>query len=92
MEEGIDNPSYWGKLDMAMDYAKSWESDVDQGIIIAIEFYKEDFKANMLVAACLYDNSEIEAMPDEDDLQLSLNAFEGIVAHEIMSAGVIVRQ
>jgi hypothetical protein len=78
-KEGISAPSYWtNSYEQALDYAKSWGDPV----VLQCDTDDYDFRANMLVAQALFDDDEIDQMPDEYDLENSLEYFEGIVCHD----------
>ena len=44
-----------------------------------IDSRRHELKANMQIARCLLENGDIDALPDEDDLQHSLDFLEGVV-------------
>jgi hypothetical protein len=79
LKEGVSSPSYWASnYEQAKEYADSFGS----GVVLVCNINDYDFKANMLVAQCLLENDEIEVLPDENDLEHSLEYLEGIVCHD----------
>lgn len=80
-ESGIDYPSYWtNNWELANEYANSHGDG--KGVVLSVDTDDYDFKANILVAQCLYDDCEIDEMPDPNDLENSLENLEGIVCHD----------
>lgn len=79
LEEGVTSPSYWtSDYENALEYAKSWGDP----LVISCDTDSYDFRANMLVAELLLEQEEIDQLPDEYDLENSLEYFEGIVCHD----------
>jgi hypothetical protein len=77
--EGVDAPSYWTTdYHLALEYASSH----GKGVVLAVELEALEFKANMAVAHCLFDNDDIEELPAEDNLEYSLEYLGGIVCHD----------
>lgn len=74
--EGVSSPSYWGTEIMAREYANSFG---DEGVVLVAEIDESDLEINQLVADQLYEEGEIDEMPDECDLQHSLEYLEGLV-------------
>jgi len=77
--EGVDAPSYWTTdFQLAQEHASSH----GKGVVLAVELEAFEFKANMAVAQCLFDNDDIEELPAEDNLEYSLEYLGGIVCHD----------
>lgn len=76
--DGITAPSYWGTEDMARQYAESFGAN---GIVLVADIDESDLQANMLVANCLVENGDLEDLPDENDLEYSLENLEGVVCN-----------
>lgn len=77
-DDGLDAPSYWGTRDQALEYAASYG---ENGILLVADIDEDDLKASIYVAQALYDDSQIEVMPDEDDLAYSLEYLGGVTCH-----------
>lgn len=74
--DGITAPSYWGTEAMAKQYAASFGVD---GVVLEADIDDSDLQANLLVANALYENGDIDELPEMDDLDFSLESLEGIV-------------
>jgi len=86
--EGVDEPSYWtNNYAVAKEYADSHGN----GVVLAVALGQYDFKANMGVARCLFENEDIDELPDESDLTYSLEYLEGIVCHDRVRDFDVVR-
>ncbi|MFG8752971.1 hypothetical protein ACEPU1_32150 [Pseudomonas aeruginosa] len=77
-EDGLDAPSYWGTRDQAEEYAASYG---ENGVILVADIDPDDLKASVYVAQAMYDDSQIDVMPDEDDLAYSLENLGGVTCH-----------
>lgn len=74
-EDGVDAPSYWGTRDQALEYAASYG---ENGVLLVADIDPDDLNASMYVAQAMYDDSQIDALPDEDDLAYSLEYLGGV--------------
>lgn len=77
-EDGVDAPSYWGTRDQAEGYAGSYG---ENGVILVADIDPDDLKASVYVAQAMYEDSQIDVMPDEDDLAYSLEFLGGVTCH-----------
>ena len=73
----VNEDSYWGTLEIAESYAKQFPD----GVVLKTEF-DDRFKANILLAQSLYDDGDIDFIPDEDDVVWSLAHLDSVVAIE----------
>lgn len=78
MEDGVDSPSYWGTRRQAEAYAASYGAN---GVLLEAELDTEDLKASIYVAQAMYDDGDIDTIPDEDDLAYSLQHLGGLTCH-----------
>jgi hypothetical protein len=78
-ENGIDEDSYFGSIEMAQEYADGYGKD---GIIVEVELDDHRFIANILVNQAEYDNGDTDMLLDEDDLESSLQMYDSIVSKE----------
>ena len=74
--DGVASPSYWGTESLAQNYANSFGND---GVVLVAAIDESALEINKLVAEQLYENGDIEEIPDENDLTFSLQWLEGVV-------------
>lgn len=85
--DGITAPSYWGTEAMAKQYAASFGAD---GVVLVADIDDSDLQANLLVANCLYENGDIDEIPEIDDLDFSLENLEGVLCTvDVMDSAVL---
>jgi hypothetical protein len=76
----VPEGTYWGTLAKAQEYAASYSKD---GVILATELEGRcTFKANMTLANQYFEDGELEELPDEDDVRLSLEEYDSVIAGE----------
>lgn len=67
--------SYWGTLEQARSFSNSF----DDGIILQADIDENDLKASILMAESLYDSGDLDEIPDEDDIDFSIENLGGCV-------------
>ena len=72
---GVNAESYWGTLVQARSFANSF----DNGIILQADIDESDLKASILMAESLYDAGDIDELPDENDINYSIENLGGCV-------------
>lgn len=71
----VREDSYWGSLDIAISYSKHFAD----GVVLKTEL-DERFGVNVLLAESLYEDGEIDKVPDT--LEESLQELDSVVALE----------
>lgn len=72
----IKENSYFGDLNIAIEYAESH----GDGVILTTILNKDDFKANMMLNNAEYESGDTDVILDENDLQESLSMYESVVS------------
>lgn len=70
---GVNSESYWGTFEQARNFASSF----DDGIVIQSDIDTNDLQASLLMAEPLYENGDIDVIPESDDIEYSLEFLGG---------------
>lgn len=81
MSDGVQSPSYWGTLEQAEDYSRSYSD----GIIISADIDESSLCASLLMAEQMYENGDIDEIPESDNLEYSLEFLGGITCEQDIS-------
>lgn len=74
-KEGVQAPSYWGTEAQAREYADSFG---ENGVILSAQLDEDNLQASLLMAQALIDEGDLDAMPDDNDLEYSLEYLGGV--------------
>lgn len=86
---GVNAESYWGTFEQASSFANSF----DNGIILQADLDEADLKASILMAESLYDAGDLDKMPDENDIDFSIENLGGCVCLvTVYDFSVVVRE
>jgi hypothetical protein len=75
LSSGVNAESYWGTLEQARSFSNSF----DDGIILQADIDENDLRASILMAESLYDSGDLDEIPDEDDIDFSIENLGGCV-------------
>lgn len=74
-------PSYWGTLEQAQEYARSY----NDGVIISADIDESSLCASLLMAEQMYVNGDIDEIPESNNLEYSIEFLGGVTCEQNIS-------
>jgi hypothetical protein len=85
---GVNADSYWGTFEQAREFAQVFSD----GIILQADIDVDDLQASLLMAESLYENGDIDEIPDASDVDYSLDNLGGCVCLVTITDFTVVEQ